>query len=261
MIFPSPRLPQALRGLLALLASAVAAHALHAQANVTWSTPAAIAGDSDVSTTGSLVWAYNFTSDSTSPTVNGVTFNAVADSTADLTFTTTSGSNFSTNPSAFGSGALFYTALSSNYQALLQSAAYWDVISFSTPDQVTLNNLTPGRVYSLQIWVNDSRPGYFDRVNAISDGGGHDVSVHFNNGSSASLGQYVIGTFTASGTTQELDFSPASGNAIQLNAMTLAVAVPEPSTCAFVAGLGSLGLVCWRRRTRLAKPGSLACPA
>lgn len=222
---------------------------LAAQAVINWGTPTYISGDTDVEVAAgaTMVWAYNFTSDSTSVVLNGVTFSPNAGTGADLSITTTSGSLFYANPSAFGTGASFYTTgLSAQYQALMQSAIYWDLIGFTTPDIITLNNLTVGQAYSVQIWVNDSRVGYFDRVNLIADDSGHSVPLRFNNGSSASFGQYVIGTFTATSTTEALLFSPASGNALQVNAMTLQ-ALPEPGTWALL-GFGVLATALLRRK-------------
>lgn len=73
-----------------------AAASLPAEAAViTWETPQTISGDSDVSTTGSLIYAYNVGPNTVSPsTVNGVTFAAFAYpvsgttvSVGDVTFT------------------------------------------------------------------------------------------------------------------------------------------------------------------------------
>lgn len=252
--------PVLLPRILCLLLALASAQALRAQAVVSWGTPTYITGDSDVATTGTLVLAYNFSyNDSEGPTsfadvtVNGVTFTAVDNSTSALTFTTTAGSYFSTNSSAFASGAAFFTNLSSGYQNLLRSAAYWDIVdaeAFTTPEKITFHNLVSGQTYHVQFWVNDSRGDYFDRVNRISDGLGHEVDQRFDAGTGAqSLGQYVTGSFVADGSTQDFFFSAAAGNAVQLNALTLSTsAVPEPSAYAACAGLAALGLAFLRRR-------------
>jgi PEP-CTERM motif len=174
----------------------------------------------------------------------------VGSNTSALTFTTLEGSVFYANPSAFGSGDPFYTNLSAGYQTLLQSSVYWDLSDTSVVNRITLNDLVSGNTYYVQLWVNDSRNDYGDRVNLVSDGDGHEIQLRFNDGTGTpSLGQYVTGTFIASGTTQDLLLSADSGNTIQLNALTLSTsAIPEPSTYAVLAGLAALGCVILRRR-------------
>lgn len=243
--------------LLGLLFLLIFTPALRAQAVVTWGSPTFISGDTDVAKTGTLVFAYNFTDDGASATVNGVTFTAESETSSALTFTTTAGNSFYANSSAFGSEGSFYTNLSSGYQTLLQSSVYWDITdaeAFTTPDKITFNNLTTGNTYYMQFWVNDSRGDYSDRVNLLSDGLGHSAQLRFDAGTGAqSLGQFVTGSFVATGTTQDIKLSAAAGNAIQINALTFSVtAVPEPSTYAVFAGLAALGFCLYRRRVSTA---------
>ncbi|MFM7740995.1 MAG: PEP-CTERM sorting domain-containing protein, partial [Planctomycetota bacterium] len=68
------------------------------------------------------------------------------------------------------------------------------------------------------------------------------------------LGQYVIGRFTASGTSQSIDFT---GSALYGSSTMPAIngfqvrAVPEPATSAMaLAGIACGGYSMWRRRKR-----------
>ncbi|MCW1923139.1 autotransporter-associated beta strand repeat-containing protein [Luteolibacter arcticus] len=87
-----------------------------------------------------------------------------------------------------------------------------------------MNSLTVGRQYLVQIWCDDSRG--FDYTSNLSSTGGNTVVVDYNTTNvDGGLGQYVTGTFTASGATQAftLSGSPIINvlNAIQLRDVTV----------------------------------------
>lgn len=224
----------------------------------------------------------------TAETINGVTFAAEARPTAVANaFTLLNGDVIAqsdssrTGPStAAGQFAGFggpnsggtpanapFNTLSTSYQRLL-STAWWndglDTTAATTARYtVTLNNLTLGNIYELQLWVNDARlnnvgqnnPGLFV---TLSDGV---TSVDLQNNVNdvlGGIGQYVIGTFTADaasqvftltgGNTPGADLTDPNVTAI-MNAYQLRdiSPVPEPSTF----GLAGLGLSAWlifRRR-------------
>ena len=98
---------------------------------------------------------------------------------------------------------------------------------------MTLNGLTSGHAYTVQIWVNDSRGGYQYRYESVTSTGGNSVTLYFapNSNSAGAVGQYVVGTFTASGTSQAFS---VNGNAVvQINAISvrdngLGVFTPTP---------------------------------
>jgi hypothetical protein len=235
------------RGLLAalvvsstLLATAASSHA----ALVTWGAPTTIAGDSDVSTVGVLEAASNLGPVGVaSPTVNGVFF-------------TGSGS------ASLGTTTSSVLPLSADYQTLLNSAFILDADNTLT---LQLSGLTVGENYLFQVWVNNSDRDFsgFSRGDfsvIVSDDLGSEVELYAgDNGIGVgpgdtnlppTLGQYVIGTFNADATLQNINF--LSGeidgvvNGFQLRRITASPAVPEPGTA--LAGLALVGFVSARRR-------------
>ena len=87
---------------------------------------------------------------------------------------------------------------------------------------ITLSNLTIDRQYLVQIWVNDSR--YIGNYrNELVDGG---VTLNFNQGTTDSLGQYVIGRFTADSTIRNITL--LGNESTQLNAVQLRW-IPDPN--------------------------------
>jgi T5SS/PEP-CTERM-associated repeat protein len=171
-------------------------------ANITWGSAQNITGDSDVSTLGSLLYAYNIGGPGvSSASVNGVTFSPYVfegnktTTTGSVTFTETPGSLVRNNNMVAGSGD--FAALSADYQTLLSSAGGGDKQSTLTG---TFGGLTIGNDYLIQWWFNRSSSvsDYFDRTEASQLGGNSTVTLDSNvSNSVGGLGQYAIGTFTA----------------------------------------------------------------
>jgi hypothetical protein len=232
-------------------------------ATIIWGTPTTVAGDGDVDTTGTLVYAYNIgPSGVQSTTINSVVFNAFAfPGQLDFVNTVTVGSvNFTENPSNlqsynFSSSATPFSSLSTAYKAMLSNGGTALLDSTIT---ATLGGLTVGQPYRLQWWTSDpaNSQGVLNETFATTTAtsGSNSVTLDSNStNANGGLGQYVIGTFTADSTSQTFDLNSPLGNTSPLidGFQLRAVAVPEPSTWV----MGAAGIVCtgwraFRRRKR-----------
>jgi hypothetical protein len=177
-----------------------------------------------VTNSGTALYAYA----GTAGTNNGVSFTAVSNGS---TWSNVSFASFGGFNSVFGSTAPPFSGLSTNYQNVLSTAAWGS----GTSGIVTLNGLNSGHAYTVQIWVNDSRGGYQYRYETVTSTGGNIVTLYFapNSNSAGAVGQYVVGTFTASSTSQTFS---VNGNAVvQINAISVrdngaGVFTPTPFT-------------------------------
>jgi hypothetical protein len=227
---------------------------------VVWGAPQAISGDSDVATNGSLVYAYNLGSVGvTTTTVNGVTFSAwdFPKYPTDLISTTTNGSvNFTESPgllnsyNTLGTASGAFAGLTSDYQALLSTAG-----TTTNPKtlSLTLGGLTPGSFYEIQWWVNNSamldNPSFGETYLVTTATATNSVQLSGNVGNvSGDLGQFAIGSFTATGTSAIISFNgPNSGKRPIINAFQLRE-VPEPSTVVLsLFAVSTLGAISRRR--------------
>jgi hypothetical protein len=138
-----------------------------------------------------------------------------------------------------GDGSSTVPVVSSAYQALLKPGC-WSTSS------IHLDGLTRGATYTIQIWVNDSR---FDPPNGRSvemlDVDGNVVSdvVHENDGVTAySMGQYIVGTFTAAGDVQDITYKglPSDGDSV-INGYALYEAALGDKFVEWTAGYGLSG--------------------
>lgn len=219
-------------------------------ADITWQSVQNISGTSDVSTLGTLVGTWSpylqFTSGS-SLTVNGVTF--VGNDLSDFS----TPSYFSSQYTGFGSPGTG----DSNYNTLLSGAQYGangDGTYFS------FGGLNIGDTYEVQIWAEDTRNigvrrwenFYADDIGYSGDGSGAVTYPADGSGN----GQYVIGTFVASATSEQIDeetWASSGGqqsgqvNLFQLRDLS---ETPEPSTLALLAGSGGVLLGLRRRQSR-----------
>lgn len=217
---------------------------------ITWGTPTTISGDSDVSTAGSLVAAFNMFGPDV--TVNGVTFSAFnvtagtqTASNGNFTFTEVPGT-FTPN-NTFGSAQSPFASLGANYKTLLSTA-----ISTSDNNTLTLqiDNLIVGQTYQFEFWVNASTFNMnigFDTTAASPNAVTLDSNTTNANGG---VGQFVIGTFFCGSSSQFISFTGTnSTQAPTVNAFELRV-VPEPSTMSILVAGGAMiaGFAARRRR-------------
>jgi len=250
-------LPRGCFSALLLLGVWGAADSLAIAAPITWASPQTVSGDGDVATTGTLLYAYNIgIAGVGSTTVNGVTFSPLAFPTSSQTIT--SGSvTFTESPGLLagynnlGSIQAPYANLSSAYRSLLDSGGSANVAATIT---TTLGGLTAGQEYLLQWWSsNAANSSGFEgaTLKFTTAAATNSVQLNANTGSTpGGLGQYAIGTFTASGTTQQFTLdAPLFGTTNPLISGFQVRAVPEPATCVMaLAGLVGCGVALRRRR-------------
>jgi hypothetical protein len=242
-----------------------------ARAGITWSSPTTISGDADVSTNGTTVYAYYMGgTGAAATTVNGVTFDSVgADPASSITLgqvtMSTTGGTVNNHPDIFGGmGNPPFSGLSSSYQTILGSD---ENTSAQTPEltlTVALGGLTSGNSYQVEFWVNDSRAN-ITRSETVT--GANTQTLSFNNtGGDGGVGQFVIGTFTASGTSQSFTITGTTGSEVsQINALdvlqTNVSSVPEPLSVILLIGMGA-PMAVWasvRQRRAASTAGAGAC--
>lgn len=192
---------------------------LHGAA-ITWGPATDIAGDNDVVITGALVYAYEWAN--VPSTVNGVRF--TASSSVDGGSNVLAPNFFSLNYYLFTSSSTPFSALSSAYSNVLVGAVY-TAAQNPTSVPVMLANLTIGRKYVVQVWVNDPRGPYNARSETITSPGGKTITIDFSTNTLSNPGgpgQYTVGTFTADATNQTFTLmgNPVA-NVTQMNALQL----------------------------------------
>ncbi|MGE9270102.1 MAG: PEP-CTERM sorting domain-containing protein [Verrucomicrobiales bacterium] len=209
-----------------------------------------------VNTDGITAVAYNNTTDITSGdtvvTVNGVEFTpqntgvALVGGTGE-SITINGGSD---HMDAFGDGEFSSDA---SIFHLIRGATF-------NISSVTLDGLQLGQDYLIQVFTNDTRSSRSSSfITGFGDGSDTTAPVATsalnNNPPGPSVGDSIIGTFTADGTSLTFNvFGSSNGGSSwasansqsQINAIQLR-AVPEP-TSSLLFGLGMLGLVSRRRR-------------
>lgn len=203
------------------LLSATQSHA----ASITWGPATDSAAATDVSTNGTLVEAINATNAGGTVDINGVTF---TNTDSLLGF------------AAFTGGLVGASTGDAGYDSML------DTVDWGNETSITMASglLTPGEQYEVQVWVSDLRASVATTI--YGDGNGNNVTLAHGVDNST-FGQYVIGTFTADGTSQTLaivDTIPYNTQIINAYQVRL---IPEPGSLAL---MGLSGLLIAQRRRR-----------
>ena len=206
-----------------LVAAASIAIALQSGAAViTWGSATGLSADTDVSTLGSLFLAEAVNAN----TINGVSFGGIG-SSGNLTLSG-SANQYAAVPAQPG--------LSGAYSNFTQGVT-WDPSDLYT---ITIDNLTVGQDYLVQIWTAN---GWSDAQEIVTydDGNGSTVAL------AANPGHFTIGTFTADATSQSFTETTANPgddnpffNGVQIRA------IPEPASLGMI-GLGAGLLLACRR--------------
>lgn len=226
-------------------------------ASILWNTPQPIVADTDVSTAGTLLYAFTFGHTGVpSTTVNGVSFASFATpnggtsavTVGSVTLTLQAGNYFRSTLTETGSASSPFFNLSGAYRSLLQSAVS-DGIDPSS-NTLTLGGLTNGTIYQVQLWVNESA-SFTNNLSVNTKTtltAGNSVTLDSNiPDTTGGVGQWVSGTFTADTANQNIGFTganPAGASPI-LNGFQVRV-VPEPSSAALLLCGAAL---CLQRRT------------
>ena len=180
-------------------------------AGITWGTPTLISADTDVNTNGTPFYAYFL--GGANQTVNGATFTASSGNTA---WGNVSFASFTGTFTGFAVGASINP--STAYSNVLNGGVYGS----ATAGTVTLNGLTPGEAYSVQIWVNDSRGAGSGRTEIATNVVASTATLDCNNFDTlGGVGQYVVGTFLANSTTNLFTLIPSASGSVQLNAISV----------------------------------------
>ena len=200
--------------LLAMVAAATMPLRLFS-ATIAWEEAQNIGADSDVSTEGELLYAYN--ENNVDAEINGVMFKGFT--TKDKWYVSSLEpdvqlSNFGDARNAgrtdFCPSFTATATFSAAYKNLLAGAAFRPYASTTT---VTLLGLQPGEEYLVQVWINDNRSGvanYQMLLNGTCTVGTHPDGTGY--------GQYAIGRFRADSTEQTISIYSATSpiiNAIQ----------------------------------------------
>jgi hypothetical protein len=189
---------------------------------IAWTAVKNIADVNDISTNGTPVWAYSFGAAGTAA-VNGVTFIGESNAVGNVDVTT----DLKEAYTGYGNSIGTFSTLASEYQSILESGAY------SGAANITLSGLSIGNEYELQFWLNDSRNrkdmDSTPRSATITD---TSYVVDYNTAGASTndgLGQYILGTFTAVGTTQDIELETVVPqlNAIQLRMISGSVSIGD----------------------------------
>jgi hypothetical protein len=196
---------------------------------IAWGTPVNISGAADVSQTGTFVDGIEGWNGNTTVTIGDATFHQPTVNAG--TYSTPSGDIALTLGNSFQYGS--FNSSSADYNTLMNENG-------NNGGTATLSGLTAGATYQVEFW---SATVGFSATTTL------DGTTTLNSGT----GQFVLGTFTATGNTETFTYTGGNGDGSRVSAVQLRqlTTVAEPST-AMLASLGAVGLLaaCRLRRRR-----------
>jgi hypothetical protein len=227
-----------------IVALAVAFCAISASAATTWQAPRNISSEADVLTNGTLLAAANFGDQSAfDVTVNGVLFpqlplSGTQVSLGNLTLSASGGQDIG---SPTGAG------ISEFYGAMLKAG----LVTTGTVT-LTVHNLSVGALYAIEIWANDTAGDFPTRWSTvITDGDAVSLALKTSH-DPGGRGQYVIGTFNATGTSEAFQISAATSdpqlpaqavvNAVQVRSLSAPVPTPGQTHLGNISTRGRVGI-------------------
>ncbi len=220
---------------LSLLALALGlALADSAAAGILWGTPTNIAGDADVSHSGAFVDGLQGFSGSPTISIGDATFHQgtatpTLGSPAQL-LSTPSGDISLSQDTGFAYGA--FNGGSAAYNQLVNQNGN---NTNSEAGTATLSGLQSGNVYQVELW--SATVGYGTTTTL-------DGAVTLNGGQ----GQFVLGTFTASGSTETFTYTGSDGS--RISAVELRILTPEPKSVIIWALAFGAGMLAIRRNRK-----------
>jgi hypothetical protein len=128
-------------------------------------------------------------------TLNGVTFQHYSSYTGSGPYRL----SFGTSAIAMTYPEYNLTFLSNPETTAYQQLRHTSMYAQNGAGTITLDNLTHGRQYQVQVWA----PDWNGPISAVFDG---QVTIQGRNYSAGNHSQYAVGTFTAAGTTQVIHF-------------------------------------------------------
>jgi hypothetical protein len=175
-----------------------------ASSNITWGTATNMSTDTDVATNGTAFDAVTFYSTATA--VNGVTFNPLStslsngleDASGDIAIT-----GYTGFPLAPGGSYTTYAGGSANYNNAV-STLIFSQGGVGTGMTVTLSNLVSGHTYQVEVWAFDGKLSDNGQVTTQLSGATapNGLINGANSATAPAIGQFVKGTFVASGSTK-----------------------------------------------------------
>jgi PEP-CTERM motif len=147
-------------------------------------------------------------------------------------------------------GAFFsgYTgAGSTNFVSLIDSGVAYNSPAADGTLTISAAALTAGDTYELQIF-SDSTDG---TNNTTTFSSANSVGLQDNDGTTDGVGQFVTGTFVATGSNEVVSISPGATYSVIGSVNLVEEAVPEPSTYALMLGGLALLFIQLRRRRHL----------
>lgn len=198
-------------------------------ATITWTTDATTTIDeNDIDLSGVLVHAGTWGSPSVSVDLGSETI--LFEDRPALPANMTDGEAGANSEGELADASLFLATgpLDPNFDAVMKSFMF-NSIPLSTQLIVTLDGLTPGTDYQIQLFASDDRACCFARTHTWRDridGSGNNTSGFTGESSS-----YVIGRFTANATTQQVFQVSSAANSHALNAYVLRQVVHTDGAC------------------------------